>query len=171
MMSNNEDCSFQCQEQGHITRNFPNIRCFECDEYGHIAVDCPHRIPPWEPQQSITNPDHTKATMPGQAPDTAMGTGTGKFIPGHNHVSTDTAAQVDMIHIEAIPDHNIGTIASTTGVAYNAQIPHTGVINHQSCCDSPHRPHCRSSACSSSYHSKDRSHSHSCPCPSCKSSQ
>ena len=46
MMSNDEDHCFQCQEQGHIARNFPNIRCFECDEYGHIVMDFPHRIPP-----------------------------------------------------------------------------------------------------------------------------
>ena len=46
MMSNNEDCCLQCQEQGHIARNFLNIRCFKCDEYGHIVMDCPHRIPP-----------------------------------------------------------------------------------------------------------------------------
>ena len=46
MMPNNEDCCFQCQKQGHIAMNCPNIRCFECDEYGHIVMDCPHRIPP-----------------------------------------------------------------------------------------------------------------------------
>ena len=46
MMSNNEDCCFQCQEQGHIARNCPNIRCFECDEYGHIVMDFPNRILP-----------------------------------------------------------------------------------------------------------------------------
>ena len=39
MMSNDEDHFFQCQEQGHIARNCPNIRCFECDEYGHIVMD------------------------------------------------------------------------------------------------------------------------------------
>ena len=33
-----------------------------------------------------------------------------------------------MIHIEAIPGHNIGMIASTPGVAQYAQVPHTGVI-------------------------------------------
>ena len=46
MMSNDEDCCFQCQEQGHIARNYPTIRCFKCEEYGHIVMDCPHRIPP-----------------------------------------------------------------------------------------------------------------------------
>ena len=46
MVTNNEDRCFQCQEQGHIARNCPNIRCFECDEYGHIIMDWPHKIPP-----------------------------------------------------------------------------------------------------------------------------
>ena len=46
MISNNEDHCFQCQEEGHIARNCPNIRCFKCDEYDHVVMDCPHRIPP-----------------------------------------------------------------------------------------------------------------------------
>ena len=82
----------------------------------------------WEPQQSITNPNYTKATMPVQTPDTTMRTGTGKVIPCHSHISTETTAQVVIIHIEAIPDHNIGIIATTTGVAHDVQIPHTEVI-------------------------------------------
>ena len=39
-----------------------------------------------EPQQSTTNPDHTKATTPGQVPDISMKTGTGKVVPGYNHI-------------------------------------------------------------------------------------
>ena len=66
--------------------------------------------------------------MPGQAPDTTVRTGTGKVLPGHSHISTDTTAQVIMIHIETIPDHNIGIIITTTGEAHNAQVLHTGVI-------------------------------------------
>ena len=46
VMSNVEDCCFQCQEAGHIACHCPNVWCFECDEYGHIIVDCPHRISP-----------------------------------------------------------------------------------------------------------------------------
>ena len=46
MMSNEEDHSFQCQEQGHIAHHGLNIRCFECDKYGYIVMDCPHRLPP-----------------------------------------------------------------------------------------------------------------------------
>ena len=80
MMSNNEDHCFQCQEQGHIAKNCPNIMCFECDEYGHIVMDCPHKIPPSGTRQSITNPNCTKATPPGQAPDTTIRTATGELI-------------------------------------------------------------------------------------------
>ena len=57
-----------------------------------------------------------------------MQKGTGKVIPGHSHVSTDTTAQVNMIPIEAIPDHDIGIITATTEVAHDAPVPHTGVI-------------------------------------------
>ena len=57
-----------------------------------------------------------------------MRTGTGKVIPGHSHISTDTTAQVAMIHIEAIPDHDIGIITTTPKVAPNTQVPHTGVM-------------------------------------------
>ena len=125
MMSNDEDHCFQCQEQGYIARNYPNIRCFKCDEYGHIVMDCPHRIPPSGPQQSTTNPAHTQAATLGQVPDITVKTRTGKVIPGHNHIFTDIAAQVVMTHIEATPGHNTGIIATTPEVAHNAHIPHT----------------------------------------------
>ena len=82
----------------------------------------------WEPQQNITNPKCTKVIRPGQAPHTTMRTGTDKVIPGHSYVYTDNTAQVNMIHIEAIPDPDIGIIATTTEVAHDAPVPHTGVI-------------------------------------------
>ena len=66
--------------------------------------------------------------MPGQAPGTAMRTGTGKVVQGLRHAFTDTTVQVIMTHIEAILDHNMGIITTITGVAHDAQIPHTGVI-------------------------------------------
>ena len=46
VMSNKEDCCFQCQEPGHNTQNCSHIGCYECNENGHIVMDCPHRIPP-----------------------------------------------------------------------------------------------------------------------------
>ena len=65
MMLNSEDNCFQCQEQGHIARNCPNIRCFEVDEYGNIVMDCPHRIPPLgTPAKHHQSKPHTKVTTP-----------------------------------------------------------------------------------------------------------
>ena len=55
-------------------------------------------------------------------------TGTGEAIQGLSHVFTDAAAQVTMIPIEAILDHDTGIITFMTGVAHNTQILHTEVI-------------------------------------------
>ena len=66
--------------------------------------------------------------MPGQAPITTVKTWTGEVVPDHNHIFTDTTAQVIMTHIEATPGHDTGIIATTPGVTHNAPIPHTGVI-------------------------------------------
>ena len=74
-----------------------------------------------------------------------MNTGTGKVIPGHHHDSTDTITQVIMIHIEAVPDHGIGIITNTTGVAHDAHLPHSGVIAINHAMTQPHRPNNRSS--------------------------
>ena len=46
MMSPEEECCFQCLEQGHTAQNCPHITCYKCDEYGHIVMDCPQKIPP-----------------------------------------------------------------------------------------------------------------------------
>ena len=46
VMSNEEDCCFQCPEPGHITQHGPHIKCYECDEYSHIIMDCLHKILP-----------------------------------------------------------------------------------------------------------------------------
>ena len=66
--------------------------------------------------------------MPDQAPDTAMSTGAGKVIAGHSHISINITAQVDMIYIEAIPNHDIGIITITTEVAHTTPVLHTGVM-------------------------------------------
>ena len=66
--------------------------------------------------------------MPDPVPDTAMRTWTGKVIQGLSNKFTDTAGQVIMIPVEAILDNDIGIIATITGVAHDAPIPHTVVI-------------------------------------------
>ena len=72
----------------------------------------------WEPQQNITNPDLTDATLIDQVQDTTMKIGTGEIIPGHNHIFTDITAQVIMTHIEATAGHKTGIITTTTEVAH-----------------------------------------------------
>ena len=45
-----------------------------------------------EPQQIITNPDLTEATMPDQVHETTMKTGTGEVNPDHNLSFADITA-------------------------------------------------------------------------------
>ena len=80
-----------------------------------------------EPQQNITNPDHTEATLPGQVLDTTMKSGTGEVTPGLNLIFTDIAAQVIMIHTEATPGHNIEIITTTPEIVHDAHAPHTEI--------------------------------------------
>ena len=56
-----------------------------------------------------------------------MRKGTGKVNPDHNYISTNTAVQVMMTHIEADPGHDTGIIKTIPGVAHDAQVQHTGV--------------------------------------------
>ena len=123
-MSNDEDCCFWCQEQGHIAWNCPHIRCFECDEYGHIVMDCPHRIPSLGTSKTSPTQTSQKLPCPGQVQGTTMKTGTGKVIPDHNLIFIDIAARVITIHTEATPGYDIGIIAATPGVAHETHAPH-----------------------------------------------
>ena len=59
--------------------------------------------------------------------DITLKTGRGEVVPGHNHISTDIAAQVIMTHIEAMPGHDTGIIATSPGVAHDTPVPYTGV--------------------------------------------
>ena len=92
--------------------------------------------------------------MSGQAPDTTVRTGTDKVIPGHNHISTHTTAQVIMIHIEAIPN-DIGIIATMPKVAHDAQVPHTGGI--------PIDPYMTHHIDHTTYHLHTEAHHHTAP--------
>ena len=124
MMSNDEDCCIQCQEQGHIARNFPNFRCFECDKDGHIVMDCPHMIPPLGTQAKHHQPRLHKSHHTGSSSRHDCEDREGKVIPGHNHIFTDIAAQVIMTRIETAPGHNTGIHATTPEVAHDAHAPH-----------------------------------------------
>ena len=73
-----------------------------------------------EPQQIITNPNITEATMPDQVQGTTVKTGTGKVDPDHNLIFTDITAWVIMIHTEVTQGHNIGIITTTTGAYHDA---------------------------------------------------
>ena len=65
--------------------------------------------------------------MPGPVPDITVKIGTGKVIPGHNHIFTDIAAQVIITHIEATSGHDTGIIATTPEVVHDTHIPHTEI--------------------------------------------
>ena len=127
MMSNEEDHCFLCQEQGHIARNCPNIRCLECDEYGCIVMDCPQMIPPLG-----TPAKHHQCRPHRNCPI--------RSISRHHHEDrdrqshsrsqshfTDIAAQVIRTCTETAPGHDIWIIAATPGVAHDVHAPHTEI--------------------------------------------
>ena len=127
MMSNDEDCCFQCQEQGHTARNCPNIKCFKCDEYGHIVMDCPHRIPPLGTPAKHHQPRphkncHTRSCSRHHLEDRDRQS----HSRSQSHF-TDIAAQVFMIHIKATPGHDTVITATTPEVAHDAHAPHTEI--------------------------------------------
>ena len=62
----------------------------------------------------------------------------GKVVPGHNLIFTDIAAQVVMIHTEAIPGHDIGIIATSPEVAHNTHAPHTEITAINPAANTPH---------------------------------
>ena len=69
----------------------------------------------WKPQQNMTNPNLTEATILDQVQGTTLKKGTGKVVPGHNLIFTGITAQVIMMHTEA---------AAMTGVAHDSHNPH-----------------------------------------------
>ena len=76
-----------------------------------------------EPQEIITNPNLTEATMPDHVHHTTMKTGTGEADPDHNLISADITAQVIMIHTEAVQGHITVIHVATTGAAHNTHAP------------------------------------------------
>ena len=127
MMSNDEENCFQCQEQGHITRNWPNIRCFECDEYGHIVMDCPHGIPPLGTPAKHHKPrPHRSCPARSSSRHHCEDRDRQSHSRSQSHF-TDIAAQVIITHTEAAPGHNTGIITTTQELVHNAHTPHTEI--------------------------------------------
>ena len=117
VMSNEEDCCFQCQKLGHITWHCPHNKCYKCDKYGHIVMDCPHKIPPSGTQQLTTN--LTEVTMPDQVWGITMKIGTDEVDPDHTPTTKDITAWAIAIHIQAALGHYIRKDTTTTGVAHD----------------------------------------------------
>ena len=164
IMSNNEDHCFQCQEHGHTARNCPNIRCFECDEYGHIVMDCPHRIltsgtPAKHHQSKPHKSHHTRSSSRHCCKDRDRRSHSRSQSHFHRHHSSSwhdsyrghsRSWHRDNCH------HPRGS-SWCSSLTYRSYSP-------QSCLDTPHWPHQRSSVHrSSSFHSRDQSHLHSYP--------
>ena len=164
-MSNDEDRCFQCQEHGHIARNSPNIRCFECDEYSHNVMDCPCKIPP------LRNP--AKHHQPRLHRSHCVRSGSRHHYEDrdrqshsrsqphyHRHCSSSHHDPYRGCsrswHRDNHHHHRSSSQCSNSTYRSYSHWPH---------CDTPHRPHHRSSTHrSTSYHSRDKSLSHSCPC-------
>ena len=165
MMSNDEDHCFQCQEQGHIARNCPNIRCFKCDEYGYIVMDCPHRIPPLgtlakHHQPKSHKSHHTRSSSRQCHED--------RDRRSHSRSQSHFYRQCSSSHHDSYRGH------SRSWPRDNCQHPRSSSqclsstyrgYSHWSHRDTSHQPHHRSSAhrSSSLYHCRDWNHSHSCP--------
>ena len=107
VMSNEEDCCSQCQEFSAM--NAINMVMSSWTAHTRYLLQ--------ELQQLTTN--LMGITMPDWVQDTIMKTETGKADPDHNPTTKDITAWAIAIHIEATPDHYIGTGAITTGVAHD----------------------------------------------------
>ena len=157
MMSNDEDCCFQCQELGHTARNCPNIRCFKCDEYGHIVMDCPHRIPPLgtpakHHQPKLHKSYHTRSSPRHCHEDSNRQSCSRSQSHFYRHCSSShyySYKGLSRLQHRNDCEHprSSSQCLSSTYRGYSHRFYH----------DTPHQPHCRSSRHrnSSSYHSRD----------------
>ena len=163
VMSNEEDCCFQCQEPGYIAWCCPHIRHYECDKYGHIVMDCWHRILP-----SGTSATRHKSQKGHH----------GRSSLRHHHEDRDRQSQSrSQSHFRShcsLSHHNSHRGCSKSqhrdrcnhhrSSAWQSHSAHSG-HSHRPCHDTPHWSHWRSSQhqSSSGYQSQDHSRSHSQP--------
>ena len=164
MMSNDEDCCFQCQEHGHIGRNCPNIRCFECDKYGHIIKDCQHRIPPLgtptkHHQSKLHKSHHTRSSYIHHHKDRDRRSWSRSQSHFHRHCSSGWHDSY-IGHSRSWHRDNWHHPRSSSWWSSSTYRSYSNQSYH----DTPTWPHHRSSAHRhSSYHSRDWSHLHSHP--------
>ena len=116
VMSDKDNCCFQCQEPGHITQNCPHIRLYECENLFTLSLTVHTKYLLQELQQLITN--ITEITMPGQVQGITVTVETDKADPDHSLTFEDIPAHVIMIPIEAALDNKTGIDAATTGAAH-----------------------------------------------------
>ena len=116
VVSNNEDCCFQCQESGHITWHCAHIWYYECNAYGHIVMDCPYRIPPSgtpATHHKSHKGHHTRSSSRHHHEDRD------KANPDHSPILAAITAQIIVIHIEAALECTKGIDTATTGAVHN----------------------------------------------------
>ena len=119
MISNEEHHCFQCQKQGHIAWNCPNIRCFKCDEYGYIAMDCPHMIPSSGTPAKHHQPrpyrsHHARSSSRHHCEDRDRQSHSRSQSHFHRHHSLSHHNSYRGCY-----SHDTGTIAATPGVAHD----------------------------------------------------
>ena len=160
MMSWDEDHCSQYKEHGHIARNCPDIRCFECDEYGHIVMDCPHRIPPLGTPAKLS-PVQTAQKPPHQVKLQTLLWRQGQEKPFQVTVTFSHTLQLKSTWFIQRP-FQVVTQGNHPHPQSRSQCSSSTYrsYSHQSHHDTPHWWHQRSSVHSSSYHSRDWSHSH-----------
>ena len=162
VMSHDEDCCFQCQEQGNIAQNCPHIRCHQCDKYGHIVMDCPHKTSPSGTPVIHHKPRSHHARSSSRHHHEERGRWSWSRSQSHfqKHHSLSNHNSYRGHSRSQHQDRHIHHRSSSwwSGSTYRGH-------SHWFHCDTPHQAHCRSSTnrSSSACQSRDHSRSHSQP--------
>ena len=163
VMSNEEDCHFQCQEPGHVAWHCPHIRCYECNEYGHIIMDCSHRIPP-----SGTPAAHHKAHKGHHGTSSLRhhheDQDRWSWSRSQSHYPRHCSSSHCNLHRSHCRSQHWNRGIHHRGSSQQSPSAHRGT-SHRPCCYTQHQSHCRSSTHHSSMGdwSWDCSRSHSRP--------